>query len=195
MRAPAPTTVDRPPRVRADLAVHLSGHHDTHVVTLAGTILLVMPAARIRLTHPQPALAAHTAWRDAMVLAADLFGEHRPQSPQPWPDAAVSGHVALSGPVAGAVVDALAATASPTGSAQIRVRLGGLLVIAADHDAVRCQQALWATAYRHASELWPTAPASADLADQQFTAASALAPIHGGAPTLNALTSPAARQM
>ncbi|WP_194909034.1 hypothetical protein [Catenulispora rubra] len=192
MRAPVPTTVDRPPRVRADLAVHLSGHHDTQAVTLAGSILLVMPAARIRLAHPQPALAAHTAWLDAMTLADDLFGEGGPQTPMSWPDAAaVSGHVAFAGPVAGAAVDALAAAASPTGAAQIRVRLGGLLVIAVDRDAVRCQHALWTTAYRHAAELWPTAPA--DTADQLVAAGPALAPLPGGGFNPAALTSPVGR--
>lgn len=159
MRSPVPTEVVRPPGVRADLAVQLTGHHDAQAVTLAGCILLVMPAARIRLTHPQPAFAAHTAWRDATRLAADLFTENGPEAQTHWADAAVSGHVAFAEPVASATVDALSAAASPTGTAQIRVRLGGLLVIAADRDAVHCQHALWSAAYRHAAELWPELPA------------------------------------
>lgn len=154
---------DRPTRVRADLAVHLTGRHDTQAVTLARSILVVMPAARIRLSHPQPALAAFNAWRDAVRLAADLFPGHDDQEAQTQrPGPAVSGQVALDQPVPGATVDALAAAASPTGTAQIRVRLGALLIIAADRDAVDCQHALWSTAYRHAADLWPDLPTHVD---------------------------------
>ena len=150
--------------VRADLAVHLRGPHTTEAVCMARSVLLVMPSARIRISHPQPAYAAYTAWSEALPLAAELFGTNpdtRPHVPEPGAD--IAGHLHFASEVRAASVDAFTAVASPTGTPQIRVHLGGLLIIAADAEAVISQASVWTTAYRHAAQLWPELPPLASL--------------------------------
>jgi hypothetical protein len=161
------------PSVRADLAVHLSGWHVAETVEMARSVLLVFPSARLSMTHPQPVRAALTAWCDAERLAADVLPQtiSRPSPPQ----ATVSARVSFDGPVSGIQIDALPVRASPSGFAQVRVRLGALLIIAADRDAVACQRRLWQAACHHADRLWPAPPGSATPADTALTAPLAAA--------------------
>jgi len=74
-------------------------------------------------------------------------------------------------------VDCFAAEISPTSSPQIRVQLGGLLIIAADAAAVISQASVWTTAYGHAACLWPELPPLASLAAPQ----AAVLPIRAAA--------------
>jgi len=165
-------------RVRADLAVHLQGTHTAEAVTMARSVLLVMPAARIRIAHPQPAYAAYTAWAEALPLAAQLFEQTRADSDNRVPKAGadIAGHLTYSTEVTSSV-DCFTAEISPTTTPQIRVQLGGLLVIAADAAAVISQASVWTTAYGHAARLWPELPPLASLAAPQ----AAVMPIRAAA--------------
>jgi hypothetical protein len=151
-QAPAEPTTP----ARTDLAVHLTGWHVAETITLARSILMVFPSVRLSFTHPQPVRAALTAWSDAERLAAEALPRTcaRPVSPE----STVSARVCFGAPVSGVQVDALPTRTSPTGVAQVRVKLGALLIIAADRDAVACQLRLWQAAARHADELWPATP-------------------------------------
>lgn len=142
--------------VRADLAVQLTGWHVAETVEMARRVLMVLPSARLNFAHPQPIRAALSAWGDAERLAADVL----PQSAAipPAPQTTVSARVLFGGPVGAVHIDALPARTSSSGAAQVRVRLGALLIIAADRDAVACQLNLWQAAARHADRLWPAAP-------------------------------------
>lgn len=143
--------------VRTDLAVHLSGWHVAETVSMASSILMVFPSTRLSITHPQPVHAALTAWYDAERLAAEVLPQTATRPPAP--EATVSARVFFTAPVSGIQIDALSARASASGAAQVRVRLGALLIIAADRDAAACQLRLWQTAARHADRLWAAAPA------------------------------------
>lgn len=167
-----PTRQPDPPRVRADLAIHLLGRHTAEAVTMARSVLIVLPCARIRISHPQPAYTALAVWTEALRQCPQVFDQTAPARITA-PEATVAGHVAFTGPVTGASADALTAQASPSGAAQVRVRLGGLLIIAADREAVVCQHALWATVYRHAAQLWPQLPAPAEVRSPPAPAAPA----------------------
>lgn len=153
---PGPPPVTHAP-VRADLAVHLSGWHVAEAVSMASSVLMVFPSARLNITHPQPLQAALTAWYDAERLAADVLPKTVARPPAP--EASISARVFFAAPVSGIQIDALSARASASGAAQVRIRLGALLIIAADRDAVACQMRLWQTAARHADRLWSAAPA------------------------------------
>jgi hypothetical protein len=152
----------RPP-VRTDLAVHLAGCHETHAVLLAGTIVLTMPSARVRLAHPQPAYEAYTAWATATEQAGQLFAEALP-GVVPAAEGHVSGHIRFDLPVRRAVVESLHPGASPTRAPQLRVRIGGLLTVVTDMDACTSQLALWTAAYRHAVRRWSNLPGVDELA-------------------------------
>jgi len=143
--------------VRADLAVHLSGSHVAETVSMASSILVVFPSTRLTITHPHPVHAALAAWCDAERLAAEVLPQTAARPPAQ--EATVSARVFFTAPVTGIQIGALSARASASGAAQVRVRLGALLIIAADRDAVACQLRLWQTAARHADRLWPVAPA------------------------------------
>jgi hypothetical protein len=145
-----------PAPVRADLAVYLSGWHVAETVALARRVLMVFPSARLSIGHPQPVHAALRAWCDAERLAADVL-PRTCAHPAP-PESTVSARVVFDAPVVGVHVDALSARTGSSGRAQVRVRLGALLIIAADRDAVACQLRLWQAAARHADRLWPTSP-------------------------------------
>ncbi len=149
--------------VRADLAVNLSGWHVAETVSMASSILMVFPSTRLTITHPHLVQAALTAWRDAERLAAEVLPQTAARPPAP--EATVSARVFFTAPVTGIQIDALSARASASGAAQVRVRLGVLLIITADRDAVACQLRLWQTAARHADRLWPAAPAQTTPVD------------------------------
>ncbi|MEZ0095534.1 hypothetical protein [Streptacidiphilus sp. EB129] len=153
------------PRVRADLAVQLQGSHTVEAVCMARSVLLAMPAARIRITCPQPAYAAYTAWSDALSRAARVFqGDSSGGSSRvPAAGGVTAGHLHFAEEVITSV-DCLTAEASPTRAPQIRVQLGGLLIIAADHAAVISQASAWTTAYGHAAGIWPELPPLASIA-------------------------------
>ncbi len=167
-----PTRQSDPPRVRADLAIHLLGQHTAEAVTMARSVLIVLSCARIRISHPQPAYAALAVWSEALRQCPQVFDQTAPARITA-PEATVAGHVAFTGPVSGVSVDALTAKASPSGAPQVRVRLGALLIIAADREAVVCQHVLWDTVYRHAVQLWPQLPAPAEVSSPSAPAAPA----------------------
>ncbi|WP_158715377.1 hypothetical protein [Kitasatospora phosalacinea] len=157
------TTTDRPPTVRADLAVHLAGHHEAHAVLIAHTILLTMPSVRVRLAHPQPAYEAYKAWtsladRTDRVFSGTMSGT------VPEPEGVMSGHLRLDRPVPPAVVETLPAKLSPTRAPQLRVSVGGLLIVATDKAAFTSQLNLWTVAYRHAARRWTNLPSVEELA-------------------------------
>ncbi|MBC3842088.1 hypothetical protein GXW82_23470 [Streptacidiphilus sp. 4-A2] len=158
---PEPST----PRVRADLAVQLQGSHTGEAVCMARSVLLAMPAVRIRITCPQPAYAAYTAWADALSLSARVFQNDSTGggSRIPAPGGVTAGHLHFAEEVTTSV-DCLTAEVSPTRTPQIRVQLGGLLIIAADHAAVISQASAWTTAYGHAARIWPELPPLASIA-------------------------------
>ncbi|MFJ9523732.1 hypothetical protein ACIRPK_36615 [Kitasatospora sp. NPDC101801] len=159
----ATTTDHRPPTVRADLAVHLAGHHEAHAVLIARTILLTMPSVRVRLAHPQPAYEAYKAWTSAADHAARLFAGAK-SGTVPEPDGQVSGHLRLDRPVPPAVIETLPARLSPTGAPQLRISVGGLLTVITDKAAFTGQLNLWTTAYRHATRQWDNLPSVEELA-------------------------------
>lgn len=147
--------------VHAELAVQLQGPHTAEAVCMARSVLLVMPTARIRITHPQPIHAAYSAWAEALPLAVRLFRgteQSRRSAPEPGPDIPqIGGHLHFDSET-DASVDALTAQTSSTGKPQIRVRLGGLLIITSDVPAVMSQVSVWTSAYAHATRLWPELP-------------------------------------
>jgi hypothetical protein len=154
---------DHHPPVRTDLAVHLAGHHQTHAVLLARTIVLTMPSVRVRLAHPQPVYEAYTAWMTAGRRAAQLFAEGLP-GVVPGPEGHVSGQIRLDLAVRRATVEPLRAEVSPTRAPQLRVRIGGLLTVVTDMDACTSQLTLWTAAYRHATHRWSNLPTVEELA-------------------------------
>ncbi|PYC82609.1 hypothetical protein C7C46_09610 [Streptomyces tateyamensis] len=157
------TTDHRPATVRADLAVHLAGHHEAHAVLIARTILLTMPSVRVRLAHPQPSYEAYKAWT-SLADRADRVFAGTGCGTVPEPEGAVSGNLRLDRPVPPAVVETLPAKLSPTRAPQLRVSVGGLLTVVTDKAAFASQLNLWTTAYRHAARRWDNLPSVEELA-------------------------------
>src|SRR5579859_4550838 len=73
-----PTRQSDPPRVRADLAIHLLGQHTAEAVTMARSVLIVLSCARIRISHPQPAYAALAVWSEALRQCPQVFDQTAP---------------------------------------------------------------------------------------------------------------------
>ncbi|MEU3904064.1 hypothetical protein AB0F20_09620 [Streptomyces goshikiensis] len=144
---------------RATVAVYLVGHHTAQAVQMARSLLITLPAARIRIRHPQALYAAVTGWYEAERLAGKTFSPTVvPHSAPPQTDAETAAHVAFNGPVPGPQVDARAAAVSLSGAGQVRVQVGPLSITTGDRAAFQAQLDLWTRAYKLGTDLWSELP-------------------------------------
>lgn len=151
---------------RANFAVHLVGHHTAHAVQMARSLLITMPAARIRIKHPQALYTTVTGWIEAERLASKTFSPAvAPRHAPPRADFDTAAHVTFNGPIPGPKIDARAAAVSLSGAGEVRVQAGPLAITTGDDASFSDQLSLWISAYKLGATLWAELPALGQTMD------------------------------
>ena len=138
------------------VVVRYAGEHQTNVEILLDVLRITLPGLVVTITDVRAIWSIWKAWHEAASHARNVFNDLSAASYLVSPVTTIHTAVRISGWQPGRQVWGKTPNHSTSGCGELRVRVGGLVIICDDRAAFDRQLATWAMAYDTGRrKIWP----------------------------------------